>query len=40
MDPAAWRTFVGWMRDNRLISSLPTPGELLSNAYLAGEIPE
>jgi putative hydroxymethylpyrimidine transport system substrate-binding protein len=40
MDPAEWKTFVGWMRDNGLIESLPTPGELLSNAYLAGEIPE
>jgi putative hydroxymethylpyrimidine transport system substrate-binding protein len=41
MDPAGWKTFVGWMRDNGLISSLPAPGELLSNAYLPGaEIPE
>lgn len=40
MSPAAWRSFVGWMRDNGLISSLPVPGELLSNAYLVGEIPE
>jgi putative hydroxymethylpyrimidine transport system substrate-binding protein len=40
MDPARWRTFVGWMRDNGLISSLPQPGELLSNSYLSGEIPE
>jgi putative hydroxymethylpyrimidine transport system substrate-binding protein len=40
MDPAQWRTFAGWMRDNGLIESLPEPGELLSNAYLVGEIPE
>jgi putative hydroxymethylpyrimidine transport system substrate-binding protein len=40
MDPAEWSTFAGWMRDNGLISSLPVAGELLSNAYLAGEIPE
>jgi putative hydroxymethylpyrimidine transport system substrate-binding protein len=40
MDPEAWRTFTGWMRDNDLIASLPEPGELLSNAYLSGEIPE
>jgi putative hydroxymethylpyrimidine transport system substrate-binding protein len=40
MDPAEWRTFAGWMRDNGLISSLPEPSELLSNAYLSGEIPE
>lgn len=40
MDPEEWRTFTGWMRDNGLISSLPTPSELLSNAYLSGTIPE
>jgi putative hydroxymethylpyrimidine transport system substrate-binding protein len=41
MDPAAWSTFVGWMRDNGLIESLPQAGELLSNDYLPGaEIPE
>jgi putative hydroxymethylpyrimidine transport system substrate-binding protein len=40
MDPARWKTFAGWMRDNGLISSLPEASELLSNAYLAGEIPE
>lgn len=40
MDPAGWREFTGWMRDNELISSLPAPGSVLSNAYLPGEIPE
>jgi hypothetical protein len=40
MDPDEWRSFAGWMRDNGLIESLPKPGELLSNAYLSGEIPE
>ena len=40
MDPARWKTFIGWMRDNGLIASLPDPSELLSNAYLSGEIPE
>jgi putative hydroxymethylpyrimidine transport system substrate-binding protein len=40
MDPAAWRTFAGWMHDNGLISSLPVPSELLTNAYLLDEIPE
>ncbi len=40
MDPAEWSTFAGWMRDNGLIASLPAPAELLSNAYLPGEIPE
>ena len=40
MDPSRWRTFIGWMRDNGLISSLPAPAAVLSNAYLPGEIPE
>ncbi len=40
MNPAAWRTFIGWMRDNGLISTLPAPSEVQSNTYLPGEIPE
>ncbi len=41
MDPEKWKTFAGWMRDNRLIDSLPRTGELLDNGYLpSGEIPE
>lgn len=40
MDPEAWSTFAGWMRDNELVESLLTPAELLTNAYLPGEIPE
>jgi putative hydroxymethylpyrimidine transport system substrate-binding protein len=41
MDPEEWSTFAGWMRDNGLIESLPTAGELLDNGYLpSGEIPE
>jgi putative hydroxymethylpyrimidine transport system substrate-binding protein len=40
MDPAAWRKFTGWMRDNGLISSLLPTGSVLSNSYLPGEIPE
>jgi putative hydroxymethylpyrimidine transport system substrate-binding protein len=40
MNPAEWGAFAGWMRDNGLIESLPKPSELLSNAYLSGEIPE
>ena len=41
MDPGQWSTFVGWMRDNGLIESLPTSRELLSDAYLpSGRIPE
>jgi putative hydroxymethylpyrimidine transport system substrate-binding protein len=40
MDPEQWKTFTGWMRDNCLIESLPVAGELLSDDYLSGEIPE
>ncbi len=41
MDPEEWAIFAGWMRDNELIESLPTPDELLDNGYLpSGEIPE
>jgi putative hydroxymethylpyrimidine transport system substrate-binding protein len=41
MDPEEWTAFAGWMRDNGLIDSLPTAGELLDNGYLpSGEIPE
>jgi putative hydroxymethylpyrimidine transport system substrate-binding protein len=40
MDPAQWREFIGWMRDNELIDGLPEPSSVLSNAYLPGEIPE
>jgi hypothetical protein len=40
MDPAQWRNFIGWMRDNELIPSLPPPSQVLSNAYLPGSIPE
>jgi putative hydroxymethylpyrimidine transport system substrate-binding protein len=40
MNPQEWETFSGWMRDNGLVDSLSEPSELLSNAYLVGEIPE
>jgi putative hydroxymethylpyrimidine transport system substrate-binding protein len=40
MDPARWREFIGWMRDNELIASLPQPSQLLSNDYLPGTVPE
>jgi putative hydroxymethylpyrimidine transport system substrate-binding protein len=41
MDPREWEAFVGWMRDNGLIDSLPQTSELLDNGYLpSGEIPE
>jgi putative hydroxymethylpyrimidine transport system substrate-binding protein len=40
MDPARWRRFAGWMRDNGLVSTLLPPAAVLSNAYLPGTIPE
>lgn len=40
MDPGLWGEFSGWMRDNELIERLLPTGELLSDAYLPGAIPE
>jgi putative hydroxymethylpyrimidine transport system substrate-binding protein len=40
MDPKEWEAFAAWMRDEELISALPKATELLTNAYLAGSIPE
>jgi putative hydroxymethylpyrimidine transport system substrate-binding protein len=41
MNPKEWEAFVGWMRDNGLIESLPQTSELLDDSYLpSGEIPE
>jgi putative hydroxymethylpyrimidine transport system substrate-binding protein len=40
MDAAEWKAFIAWMRANDLISGDPSTAEVLSNAYLAGEIPE
>ena len=40
MNPAAWKAFIAWMQRNNLISGSPTTAEVLSNEYLAGEIPE
>jgi putative hydroxymethylpyrimidine transport system substrate-binding protein len=40
MNPEEWETFAGWMRDEGLISEQPKAAEVLSNAYLADEIPE
>ncbi len=40
MDPRRWAEFIGWMRDNGLIRSLPAPSEVLSNDYLPGIIDE
>jgi putative hydroxymethylpyrimidine transport system substrate-binding protein len=40
MDPSDWTRFIGWMRDNSLIPSLPSPSEVLTNAYLPGKVPQ
>jgi putative hydroxymethylpyrimidine transport system substrate-binding protein len=40
LDPAAWEEFIGWMRDNGVIDSLPSPTEVLTNDYLPGTISE
>jgi putative hydroxymethylpyrimidine transport system substrate-binding protein len=40
MDPAEWSDFIAWMRDNELIAGRPATDEVLSNEYLAGEIPD
>jgi putative hydroxymethylpyrimidine transport system substrate-binding protein len=40
MDPSQWSAFAAWMRENGLVSSELAPSELLSNAYLSGEVPE
>jgi putative hydroxymethylpyrimidine transport system substrate-binding protein len=40
MNPAEWKAFIAWMRENGLISGSPTTAEVLSNEYLAGQIPD
>jgi putative hydroxymethylpyrimidine transport system substrate-binding protein len=40
MNTAEWKAFIAWMRENGLISGSPSTAEVLSNAYLAGQIPE
>ncbi len=40
MNPEEWEAFAGWMRDEELVEGQPKASELLSNAYLADEIPE
>jgi putative hydroxymethylpyrimidine transport system substrate-binding protein len=40
MAPVEWKAFIAWMKANELISAAPRTGEVLSNEYLAGEIPE
>jgi len=40
MDPAEWSDFIVWMQENQLIAGRPATDEVLSDEYLAGEIPE
>jgi putative hydroxymethylpyrimidine transport system substrate-binding protein len=40
MDAAKWKAFIAWMQEEGLISGQPTTAQVLSNAYLAGEIPD
>ncbi len=40
MNPAEWKAFIAWMRKEKLISGNPTTAEVLSNEYLAGQIPD
>jgi putative hydroxymethylpyrimidine transport system substrate-binding protein len=40
MDPGEWKAFIAWMNENGLISGRPATAEVLSNAYLAGQIPD
>jgi len=40
MNPTEWKAFIAWMRENGLISASLTTAEVLSNAYLAGQIPD
>jgi putative hydroxymethylpyrimidine transport system substrate-binding protein len=40
MNAAEWKAFIAWMRRNGLISGRPSSAEVMSDEYLAGEIPE
>lgn len=40
MDPAEWKRFIAWMRENSLIAGQPAPGEALTDAYLPGGVPK
>jgi len=40
MDTTKWKAFIAWMQENGLISAQPSTAEVLSNAYLAGKIPD
>ena len=40
MDQGEWSDFIAWMQENSLVAGRPATGEVLSDEYLAGEIPE
>jgi putative hydroxymethylpyrimidine transport system substrate-binding protein len=40
MDTGEWTSFIAWMRDNGLISSLPAASEAVDDSYLPGTISE
>jgi putative hydroxymethylpyrimidine transport system substrate-binding protein len=40
MNQAEWKAFIAWMQRNGLISDRPSTAEVLSDEYLAGEIPD
>ena len=40
MSPPKWQAFIAWMQENELIASRPSTGEVLSNEFLAGQIPD
>ena len=39
MNPDEWKAFIAWMNENGLIAGRPATAEVLSNDYLAGQIP-
>jgi putative hydroxymethylpyrimidine transport system substrate-binding protein len=39
MDTKQWQAFIAWMRDHGLITSLPSPGSVLTEGLLPGKIP-
>ncbi|HET7054781.1 MAG TPA: lipoprotein [Solirubrobacterales bacterium] len=39
MNPTEWQAFIAWMQHNELIAGRPATAEVLSNEYLAGQIP-
>jgi putative hydroxymethylpyrimidine transport system substrate-binding protein len=40
MSAAKWMAFIAWMNENGLIAGRPATAEVLSNEYLAGNVPD